>query len=252
MAKAEYIGIDKIIKLLNDNPPIKLELKKGGKVVYTDQKFDHDTCDDVINRFLNRFGYDQPETNFATYSLEISTKKPGLKTATKICPDISFNPPPGGEYINPYKKKEMATSTSGEMGFTAREFIEATTQAHILADENKKLRAELESLEAENEELESQIPEGEKPQNIGAVLQSALYTNADKIIAILADKLFGPSNSGNSLSLSGIPGESDIQSLVNQMMLIEPEFPEHLQMLIDLRKNKPSIYTMALNQLKQL
>jgi hypothetical protein len=250
MAKAEYIGIEKIVKLLNDNPPIKLELKKGGKVVYIDQKLDHDTYEDVINRFLNRFAYDQPETNFATYSFEISTKKPGSKLASKICPDISFNPPPGGEYINPYKKKEMSTSMSGEMGFTAREFIEATTRAHILEDENNKLRAELESLEAENEELESKIPEGEQPQNIGAVLQNALYTNADKIIAILADKLFG-AGSNPTMGLAGIP-DNDVQSLLNQMILIEPEFPEHLQMLINLRINKPAIYSMALGQLKSL
>ena len=250
MAKAEFTGIDNVISYIGKYPVSKLELFQGSRCVYEDHKGDHDTSEDLLNRFII-FAEAQPEHNYATYKLDVSFKKPGNKTVSKISPNISFNPPPGGEYINPYKKKEMSTSTSGDMGFTTREFIEVTTRAHILADENEKLRAELEALEAENEELESRVPESDKPQNIGAVLQTALYSNADKIIAVLADKLFG-GGSTPSMSLSGIPGETDVHSLVNQMLLIEPEFPQHLEMLINLRKNKPAIYSMALGQLKSL
>lgn len=249
MAKAEFTGIDNVIAYIGKYPVSKLELFQGSRCVYEDHKGDHDTSDDLLHRFVN-FAEAQPEHNYATYKLDVSFKKPGNKTVSKISPNISFNPPPGGEYINPYKKKDMATTSPGELGFTPREFIESTTRAAILADENEKLRAELEALESENEELQTKLPESGQPQNIGAVLSSALYANADKIIAVLADKLFGAG--GNpSLALSGI-GESDVHSLVNQMMLIEPEFPQHLELLINLRKNKPGIYSMALGQLKSL
>ena len=250
MAKAEFTGIDNVIAYIGKYPVTKLELFQGSRCVYEDHKGDNDTSEDLLNRFII-FAEAQPEHNYATYKLDVSFKKPGNKTVSKISPNISFNPPPGGEYINPYKKKEMATSPTGDPGFTTREFIEASTRMHILADENQKLKEELAAIEAENEELESRVPEGSQPQNIGAVLTTALYSNADKIIALLADKLFG-SGGSPSMGLAGIPGEADVQSLVNQMMLIEPEFPAHLEMLINLRKNKPAIYSMALGQLKSL
>ena len=249
MAKAEFTGIDQITGYIGKYPIQKLELYQGSRCVYEDFKSDQDTSDDVLDRFIN-FAMAQPEHNYATYKLDVTYKKPGNKSSSKISPNISFNPPPGGEYINPYKKKESTPSPIGDLGFTSREFIEASTRMHILADENARLKAELDALEAENEELETQIPSGEgQPQNIGTVLSSALYANADKIIAVLADRLFGTGGSP-SMSLSGV--ESDVNSLVNQMMLIEPEFPSHLEMLINLRKHKPAIYSMALNQLKSL
>jgi hypothetical protein len=62
--------------------------------------------------------------------------------------------------------------------------------------------------------------------------------------------LFGGANNP-SINLAGIP-DQDVNSMLNQMMLIEPEFPSHLSMLINLRKNKPDIYSMAVSQLKSL
>lgn len=247
MAKAEYIGIDNIHNVLSKYPIEKLELRKGAKTIYIDQKYDNETSEDVIYRFINDFAAKQPESNFATYCLELTYKKLGNKSSTKISPDISFYPPPGGEYVNMYKKQ---TTTNSDLGFSTREFIEASTRMHILQDENARLKEELEEISAENEELERKIPNGEQPQNIGSVLQSALYSNADKIIAILADKLFGGVNNP-SINLAGIP-DQDVNSMLNQMMLIEPEFPSHLSMLINLRKNKPDIYSMAVSQLKSL
>lgn len=244
MAKAEYIGIDKIYNLLSSNQVVKIDLKKNSRSVFVDQISENRTSDDIINNFINNFANIQPETNFATYTIHITNKR----KADSISPDIAFYPPPGGEYVNMYKKTQP--STNSDLGFSTREFIEASTRMHILQDENARLREELEEISAENEELERKIPNGEQPQNIGTVLQSALYSNADKIIAILADKLFGGANNP-SINLAGIP-DQDVNSMLNQMMLIEPEFPSHLGMLINLRKNKPDIYSMAVAQLKSL
>lgn len=251
MAKAEFTGIENIMGYIGKYPVTKLELYQGSRDVYKDHITDHDTSEDLLNRFI-QFAEAQPEHNYATYRLDVYFKKPGNKTGDKISPNISFNPPPGGEYINPYKKKEVSTSISGDPGYSSSEYIDAKIRASILEDENNKLRAAIEELEAENEELEARVPEGEKPQNIGTVLTTALYSNADKIIALLADKLFGAGSPGPSVALSGVPEGIDAHSLLNQMMLIEPEFPHHLEMLINLRREKPSIYSMALNQLKQL
>jgi hypothetical protein len=57
-------------------------------------------------------------------------------------------------------------------------------------------------------------------------------------------------NKNQPISVAGVPG--DVQHLINEMMQIEPEFPEHLSLLINLRKNKPAVYNIALNQLKSL
>lgn len=253
MAKAEFIGIDSIVGYIEKYPATKIELFQGSRCVYEDHLDGDDTSEDLIDRFI-RFAEVQPAHNFATYKLDVTWKKPGNKNSSKISPNIAFNPPPGGEYLNSFAKKETKnTSPSGDLGFSPREFIEATTRAAILAEENARLKEEIEQLSEENEQLETQVPTGEQePKNIGAVLSSALYANADKIIAVIADKLFG-NGSAPSMALNGIPGQQvDVHALVNQMMLIEPEFPEHLQMLINLRKNNPTVYSIALNQLKSM
>jgi hypothetical protein len=70
--------------------------------------------------------------------------------------------------------------------------------------------------------------------------------HADSIIGAIIGSL----TNKNQVAMGGVP--SDINQLLNEMISIEPDFPEHLSLLLNLRKNKPAIYTMALNQLKNL
>jgi len=244
----DIIGIDNVVALLEKYDVIRMKVTCGTKDIKFDESIGDDyTRDDMIAEFVEDVASNIPPTNYKKYKLEIVYKNKSFKNCS-ISYDFCFNT--NTSNVSYWDKKENAKPSSADLGFTSQMYIEAATNRIILADENRRLKEELEEISAENEELERKIPNGEQPQNIGSVLQSALYSNADKIIAILADKLFGGANNP-SINLAGIP-DQDINSMLNQMMLIEPEFPSHLSMLINLRKNKPDIYSMAVAQLKSL
>jgi hypothetical protein len=163
---------------------------------------------------------------------------------------IQFNPTPGALIKSgaPY----MGAPPKDE-GFTPRAYIELAREKAILEAKCSQLEDRILELEDELEELkENQPNEENKPQGIGEVMNSALMANADKIIGVLCDKLFG---GGQSMAVAGVEPtiDSDLKYILfNEMCDLEPNFVDHLQMLYNLRKNSPVIYSIALEKLKSM
>lgn len=250
---AEIVTTEKILKLLEKYDFLKVRVLRGSDAVYLDIARPGDTAAELQNRFadwVNEFIFDD---NFKEYKLELYGNQEGDPNGKKTCflkTTIQFHPTPGTLIKSGVPSLGAVPK---DEGFTPREFIQLAQEKAILEARCAQLEERVLQLEDELEELRESMPEeGEeeaKPQGIGEVMNQALMSNADKIIGVLCDKLLGSS----SVALAGIPEPTENKYQVyEEMCAIEPNFPQHLQMLYDLRKNNPFVYSVALDKLKSL
>jgi hypothetical protein len=249
---AEIISIDKILRLLEKYDFLKIRLLRGSDAVYLDQVRPGESAAELQNRFADWINEFITDDNFKEYKLELygnaESDTNGKKTLF-LKTTIQFNPTPGA--LIKSGAPSMGAMPKDE-GFTPREYIELAREKAILEARCAQLEDRILELEDELEDLrENQPNEENKPQGIGEVMNSALMANADKIIGVLCDKLLG---GGQSMAIAGVEtAETDVKyMLFENMCAIEPNFPDHLEMLYNLRKNSPVIYSIALEKLKSM
>lgn len=232
----EIIGVDNVVALLEKYNVTKIKVLVGKATKYEGSIDEDTTRDELIEDFINDFCSTIPATNYKKYTLEITYKNRALKNSS-ISVDFAFNT--NTSNTSHWDKKETTKVSSNEL--SQKELMD--------------ISREIGKLEAENIRLQNQILEydevDEEEQNIGNVpigekLLGVLLPHADSIIGAIIGSL----TNKNQVAMAGVP--SDINQLLNEMISIEPDFPEHLSLLLNLRKNKSAIYSMALNQLKNL
>lgn len=116
--------------------------------------------------------------------------------------------------------------------------------------EKYELMGIIQDMRKENEDLkfEAENPEKEEKPVTMQIFES-LLPHSDAIIGYVLEKIgiMKP-----SLQISGVNSDSNAEILLKQMLEIEPQFATHLKLLYNLRKNNPTMYAVALNQLENL
>jgi hypothetical protein len=251
---AEIITTDKILKLLGNYDFLKIRLLRGSDAVYLDQVKPGENAADLQSRFQDWINDFIQDDNFKEYKLELygnAESDPAGKKTLFLKTTIQFNPTPG-QLVR--SSAPQAMGSSRDDGFTAKEYIELAREKAILEAKCETLENKYLDLEDEISELREVVESGSAeaaPKTMGEVMNAALMSNADKIIGVLVDKLMG---NNNNFSLAGLdPVDTDLKyQTLDAMCEIEPNFPDHLTMLYNLRKNDPMIYNIALAKLKNL
>lgn len=246
----DIIGFDKVLVYLQDyNNCNQIILKRATNQLYITPE-DINTNQRAVEHFKsfveNHILSEHNGNNFTIYKLQLNNVNKAKKVVQLTNPNIQFNATPQSQFA----PKPMGNIDNN--GFTNKEFIQLATENAILKSKCDNLEQEVDELQSLVIELEAQIAETEpqeKQKGIGDVVSDVLVKNADGIIMMLASKMFGSSPQGNPIGMAGIETP---EQLLGQMLLIEPDFTEHLKMLIQLRKHKPDIYTMAVNQMQTL
>lgn len=116
--------------------------------------------------------------------------------------------------------------------------------------EKYELMGIIQDIRKENEDLkfEAENPVKEDKPVTMQIFES-LLPHSDAIIGYVLEKIgiMKP-----SLQISGVNSDSNAEILLKQMLEIEPQFATHLKLLYNLRKNNPTMYAVALNQLENL
>jgi hypothetical protein len=217
-----------------------------------DQVRTGETATDLQSRFQDWINDFIQEDNFKEYKLELygnAESDPAAKKTLFLKTTIQFNPTPGALVKS---SAIPAVGYPGNEGFTSKEFIELAREKAILEAKHEILTDKFEQLEDEIHELREAVettPEDNQPKTMGEVVNQALYSNADKIIGLLVDKLMG---TGNNFSLGNIEASAPANDLFNKMCTLEPNFPDHLLMLYNLRSNNPLVYSIALAKLQEM
>ena len=234
----EIIGVDNVVALLEKYDVTKIKVLVGKAIKYEGSIDEDTTRDELIEDFVNDFCSTIPPTNYKKYTIDITYKNRALKNCT-ISVDFAFNT--NTSNVSHWDKKEVTKLPSSDI--SQKELMEISREIGRLEAENTKLQNQILEYDEidEDEQNIGNVPIGEKVLNV-------LLPHADSIIGAIIGSLTNRNN-GN-VAMAGVP--SDVNQLLNDMISIEPEFPEHLALLISLKKNKPAIYTMALNQLKNL
>lgn len=251
---AEVITTNKIIKLLGNYDFLKIRLLRGSDAVYLDQVRPGETAADLQNRFQDWISDFIDDDNFKEYKLELygnADSDPAAKKTLFLKTTIQFNATPG-QLVKPGAPQVVGSTHDG---FTAKEYIELAREKAILEAKCETLESKYLDLEDEIQELREVVEtsgDQEQPKTMGEVMNAALMQNADKIIGVLVDKLMGNSN---NFALAGLDTAAPVDTkyqIFDAMCEIEPGFPDHLNMLYQLRKNDPMIYNIALAKLKNL
>lgn len=252
---AEVVTTDKILKLLSNYDFLKIRLLRGSDAVYLDQVKSGETAADLQNRFADWITDFIADDNFKEYKLELygnTESDPNAKKTLFLKTTIQFNPTPG-QIVN----RNVASNVGAirDDGFTAKEYIELAREKAILEAKCETLENKYLDLEDEVSELREQMEMGgetDTPKTMGEVMNAALMQNADKIIGVLVDKLMGNSNNFALAGLDPVSTNEVKYQVFDAMCEIEPSFPDHLQMLYNLRKNDPFVYNVALAKLKNM
>lgn len=231
----DILGLDNVIAYISSKNIVKLSVKGGkasDKPMFEETVIGEYTQDDLLEDLRNAFRY-TPSNNFKKYFLIADIKDKNNKPRV-LNIEFALNQQGG---VSHYASKEEKIAGSIDTNILDKYY-----NMGKLESDNEHLRKELESYNAEDGE-----------EDIGAVpisqqIVNVLLPMAPQIIAGVMNWM--NNNNNQPVAVAGVP--SDLNQLMNEMIAIEPEFPEHLSMLINLRKEKPAIYTMALNQLKNL
>lgn len=246
----DIIGYDKVINYLVDYPNAnQIILKRGANQLYITPE-NINVLELAVVHFKSfvqtHILAEHNGNNFTVYKLQINNVNKNKKVTQLTNPNIQFNATPQSQHIS----KPMGNTEIN--GFNQKELIILVAEHMALKKENDDLKEERDELQNLLTEAEQQIETSapvEKPKGIGDVMTSMLEKNAEPLMMMLVGKLFGNANMQNPIGMAGIETP---ESLFAQMLLIEPEFIDHLKLLINLRRHKPEIYNMAVINLQNM
>ena len=246
----DIIGYDKVINYLVDYPNAnQIILKRGANQLYiTPENINElERAVDHFKSFIETHVLSEHNgNNFTVYKLQINNVNKNKKVTQLTNPNIQFNATPQSQHIT----KPMVNTENN--GFTQKEMITLVAEHMALTKENIDLKEERDDLQNMLNEAEQQIETSapvEKPKGIGDVMTTMLEKNAEPLMAMLMGQLFGNAKGQNPIGMAGIETP---ENLLAQMLLIEPEFIDHLKLLINLRRHKPEIYNMAVTNLQNM
>lgn len=226
----DLVGLDRVIAKLQ-----KVNLTKVIVSCKNDKKFEQEvsgniTKEDIISELEDQFA-DIPESNYKIYKLSYWYKDLNNKNKDLHIDFCFYTNQSGVSHWDKKEDKNMAgiVKAAEDRAFT-----------------NGQLSERVKTLENELAKMNSEDEDDTDSSSVGEKIADVLLPFAPQFMAGVMNFM----NRNQPMAVAGVP--SDINQLMTEMLAIEPEFPEHLSMLINLRKDKPAIYTMALNQLKNL
>ena len=245
MSEVDLFGLENVLGYIKTYPNCNnISLKRNTAVLYTTPPniTQHQPAVDHFKEFVENHVMQQyGGNNFTMYKLHLN-QQTKTKSQPIANPVIQFME----SQVQP--KPQIGKINIDNNGFTNREFIELASENAALKFQIKQLEQEIDELQTQVIELESELEQlepSDKPKGIGDVVSDVLVKNADGIVMMLANKMFG----GQNIAMAGVETPEQV---LHQMLLVEPDFLEHLKLLLKLRKYNPDMYVMALNQLKNL
>tara|TARA_R110000868_G_scaffold411573_1_gene705436 strand:- start:828 stop:1526 length:699 start_codon:yes stop_codon:yes gene_type:complete len=228
---ADYIGVDNIVDYLSlPHNFQRIKISKGKDVLLY---LDDNDKDELISKFINWASKIDP-ANFQKYIIELygnrqkDFNEPMPKSFAKA--DIQIYATNSSMIGNISRSQDTRLSNDNSDKYL---------QSAIYAN---KLEHTIEMLESRLDQVENAEP---KESTIDRML--GYVENNPNILGVVLSHLFGQKN----LAL-GNPGtdQTDINILIDKMLVLEPDFKSQLLLLYNLRQNNQAMYNMALNSLK--
>jgi hypothetical protein len=232
---AEFIGLENI----NQN----LEKFNFDAIGVYDKKLEKfkriiaegETESDLILAFqewCERMLFSNP-MNFKTYSIQLYDMPEGAK---KLRGTISFT----FALLAPQTRENNKNSQPMvQDGYITKRELELSLENQRLQFQNDILQKELAEIEEEEEE--------EEAQSITGVMQDTLMGKLPELIdmALLS---FAPKNT----VAPAMAGVNDINKIIDEFKVINPDIENDLFLLLNLAKTKPALFNMLIQQLRTM
>lgn len=143
------------------------------------------------------------------------------------------------------KKAEPRPSISGGPSPAFEKINELYLELGKLRTENEQLKNDVSTLENEINELENAEPEISGP--VDPLEKIRPYVELAKELQPLINGFFNR----QPIAVNG-PGQTDINSLLSEMQILDKNFSQNFEKLVILARTKPEVYAMAIQYLNQL
>lgn len=228
---ADYIGVDNIVDYLSlPHNFQRVKISKGKDVLLY---LDDNDKEELINKFVNWASKIDP-ANFQKYIIELYGNR-----------QKDFNEPMPKSFAK--ADIQIYATNSSMLGNVTR--IQDTRLANDNSDKYLESAIYANKLEHTIEMLESRLEsvENAEPKESAIDRMLGYVENNPNILGVVLSHLFGQKN----LALGNAGTEqTDINILIDKMLILEPDFKSQLLLLYNLRQNNPAMYNMALNSLK--
>jgi len=243
----KFIGIENVVKQLGryNHNGLAVFTARGNDEVYRRYQLEGETTDDVNDAFVEWIEdlQEQNPGSFVNYKIQLYEYPEGAKKR-KGCGVISFqlNETPNKEH---FKGKNNMAGIGGD-------FVHKDTM--LLAIENANLKNKNEALEARLDALETKLmgidddDEIEESQDNGFIgtLNEALKDKMPQLIDLMIGMI---ANKGASMAISGV---DDINTIIAEFKMINPQIESDLAKLLHLAKTKPELFKMLIQQLRAM
>jgi hypothetical protein len=233
---AEFIGLENIIQNLERNSFDGFSIYRGTKdkvlSVYANEEQTQEDLIECFEKWANDLLKSNPN-NFIKYNIQL------------------YETPEGA------RKKRGSITFSFQLVQAPSPFIKETEiGSQITAKElelslkNQELMFRLERLEEKLEEQfeeEEEEEEEEKPSMLGAV-ESAIQEKMPQLIDVIIGMFMKPQQTTNFQTGIG----SNIDQIISEFRLINPDIESDLLKLLNLAKTKPALFNMLITQLRSM
>jgi hypothetical protein len=186
----------------------------------------------AFNEWCERMLFSNP-MNFKTYSVQLYDMPEGAK---KLRGTISFTFALLAPQMRGNEKNNQPMVAEGYI--TKRE-LELSLENQRLQFQNDILQKELAEIDEEEEE--------EEAQTITGVMQETLMGKLPELID-LALMSFAPKN----MVAPSMAGVNDMNKIIDEFKVINPEIENDLFLLLNLAKTKPALFNMLIQQLRTM
>lgn len=229
---ADYIGVDNIVDYLSlPHNFQRIKISKGKDVLLY---LDDNDKEELINKFIN-WASKIDSANFQKYIIELYGNR-----------QKDFNEPMPKSFAK--ADIQIYATNSNMIGNIAK--IQDTRSQNDNTDKYLQSAIYANKLEHTIEMLEDrleQIENAEPKKDIVDKIMGFVETNPN-ILGMALSHLFGQKNL--ALGNTGTTTDTDINILIDKMLILEPDFKSQLLLLYNLRQNNEAMYNMALNTLK--
>jgi hypothetical protein len=235
-------GKEKIINYINRYKVKKIRLSRGTDVVYMKQIKVDENQSDLVDDFATWIDDFIDENNFKEYKLELlgtNNTDPDARLSTIVKISVSFG----------LKPNEIVRSISGHNNAPIKidDYVSMAVQ-------NAELKAQLGAMESKLDELLTDDDDDDENDTMGTI-KDVFLSKIDGIIDVLIHQ-FGSRNTNPSQGIAGTEiDESDIEldklhALYYEFRVINPQILHDLRKLLEIAKEKPSVFNMLIQQLR--
>ena len=229
---ADYIGVDNIVDYLSlPHAFQRIKISKGKDVLLY---LDDNDKDELINKFVNWASKIDP-ANFQKYIIELYGNR-----------QKDFNEPMPKSFAK--ADIQIYATNMGMIGNVTRS--QDTRSQNDNTDKYLQSAIYANKLEHTIEMLESRLDQVENAEPKESTLDRMLgyVENNPNILGVVLSHFLG--NKNLALGNTGTAIDTDITSLIDKMLILEPDFKSQLLLLYNLRQNNQAMYNMALTSLK--